>query len=663
MTATDRQYDLREAARELMVEHGLQPTFPPEVFDEIAAMSGIVPGGETSVRDMRGLLWSSIDNRESRDLDQIEYVEMVPANVIRVLVGIADVDVLVPKQSAVDAHAAQNTTSVYAGVIVFPMLPDRLSTDLTSLNEKEDRVVVVVQFDVRPDGSLTEVDVYRAYVHNHAKLDYETVGAWLSGHGPAPPEIARNAALEQQVRWQSEAAARLRELRHSRGALHMETIEARPVVVRNRVIDLQVVKQNSARDLIEAFMVGANTAIAEYLVAKGVPALRRVVRTPRRWDRIVEVAAELNVTLPPVPDSKALAEFLDGRKDADPDGFPDLSLTIVKLLGAGEYVLERRMGARRSEGHFALAVAEYTHSTAPNRRFPDLVIQRLVKATVAGSASPYTDAELAGIAAHCTEQEDAARKVERGMRKKAAAVLMNERIGESFVALVTGASEKGTYVRLLSPPVEGRVIRGSEALDVGATVRVRLARVDVERGYIDFETASTDVERKLERSRRKKKAAASLAGRIGEMFDASVTGASDKGVYVRTVDGIEGRVMRGHHGLVKDQQVRLRLVRADATHGFIDFENPAGIEPRKVERAERKKDAARRLQSRIGEAFVATVTSVTRKAVWIRTVSPDLVEGRLVRGGAGLHTNDIVDVILLNADPELGHIDFTKAEW
>jgi exoribonuclease R len=244
------------------------------------------------------------------------------------------------------------------------------------------------------------------------------------------------------------------------------------------------------------------------------------------------------------------------------------------------------------------------------------------------------------------------------MRKKAAAVLMSDRIGESFVALVTGASEKGTYVRLLSPPVEGRVIRGSEGLDVGATVRVRLARVDVERGYIDFETASSDVARKLERSRRKKQAAASLAGRIGEMFDAVVTGASDKGVYVRTVDGIEGRVMRGHHGLAKDQQVRLMLVRADATHGFIDFENPAGIEPRKVERAERKKDAARRLQSRIGEAFVATVTSVTNKAVWIRTVSPDMVEGRLVRGGAGLHANDILDVILLNADPELGHIDF-----
>jgi exoribonuclease R len=320
------------------------------------------------------------------------------------------------------------------------------------------------------------------------------------------------------------------------------------------------------------------------------------------------------------------------------------------------------MGVRRGEGHFALAVAEYTHSTAPNRRFPDLVTQRLVKMTVAGQPSPYTDSELAAIALHCTEQEDAARKVERGVRKKAAAVLMSDRIGESFAAIVTGASPKGTFVRLLSPPVEGRVMHGGEILDVGATVRVKLSRVDIERGHIDFETAGGDIARKLERSRRKKSAAARLTGRIGEEFDAVVTGASEKGVYVRTQDGIEGRVVRGHHGLASDAAVRVKLVRADATHGFIDFENSAGIEPRKIERAERKRDAARRLQTRVGEPFTGTVTSVTKKAVWIRTVSPEVVEGRLVRGGAGLQAHDEVDMILLSADPERGHIDFARVE-
>jgi ribonuclease R len=648
------------AARELMVEHGFKPAFPQPVQREVAALAaGLFAQDDGDVRDLRSLLWSSIDNRESRDLDQIEYAAMLSDGTIRVLIAIADVDALVPLGSATDAHAAQNTTSVYTGVSVFPMLPARLSFDLTSLNEHEDRLGLVVELDVNAGGAIVRSNVFRALVRNHAKLDYATIGPWLDDVAAAPAPIMNDPRLEEQLRWQDEAARRLRVVRREAGALNLETIEARPVVAGGQVIDIAVVPANRARDLIENFMVSANVAMAEFLVTRKVPALRRVVRTPKRWDRIVEIAAEMGDALPPEPDSKALSAFLDRRKAVDPANFSDLSLTVVKLLGAGEYVLERRLGDRRMEGHFGLAVAEYTHSTAPNRRYPDLIIQRLAKSTLSSAEAPYSDEELIALALHCTEQEDAARKVERAMRKKAAAALLQGRIGESFAAIVTGASSKGTYVRLLRPPVEGRLVRGGEGLDVGVTVRVHLARVDFERGYIDFETALGARAHKLERSKRKKAAAARLLARIGETFDAVVTGASERGVYVRTVDAVEGRLMRGSRGLLVGDTLQVTLIGADAVHGFIDFARATPESARKAERAARKRAAAIQLQASIGEHSPAVVTGITRKATWVRTEIG--TEGRLVRGYEGLNVGDSVETVLLAADPLRAYIDFARA--
>jgi VacB/RNase II family 3'-5' exoribonuclease len=469
-----------------MLEQGFEPEFPDAVMREVNSLPEVPPeAGDASVQDLRHLLWSSIDNHDSRDLDQVEYAEALPDGTIRLLVAVADVDSMVPLGSAADAHAAKNTLSVYTGVVVFPMLPERLSTDLTSLNEGEDRLAMVVEMFVAKDGKVTRANVFRALVHNHAKLDYVTVGTWLEG-GKAPPEIAANKQLEQQVSWHAAAADRLQQRRDRAGVLNFETVEARPVVADGKVVDITVVAMNRARDLIENFMVAANVAMATFLEDHDMPAIRRVVRTPRRWDRIVEIAAELGEKLPKEPSNKALAAFLERRKKVDEANFADLSMTVVKLLGAGEYVLDPRGDEDDDEGHFGLAVTEYTHSTAPNRRFPDLVVQRLAKSVLNGTEAPYTEAELHTIAQHCTKQEDAAKKVERTMRKTAAAELMQDRIGETFQAIVTGASEKGTYVRLTRPAVEGRVMQGAEGLDVGARVQVRLARVDTERGHIDF---------------------------------------------------------------------------------------------------------------------------------------------------------------------------------
>ncbi|MEX2284269.1 MAG: RNB domain-containing ribonuclease [Gemmatimonadota bacterium] len=564
--------DLAEAAHALMRQHGFLPDFPPDVEQEVQSLPDTLPQQASErIEDLRALPWSSIDNPESRDLDQVEYAERLPDGTIRLLIAIADVDALVPAGCFTDDHAGINTTSVYTGVIVFPMLPKRLSTDLTSLNESEDRLAVVTEFRVDSAGVVSGSVVYRALVRNHAKLDYATVGTWLDG-SELPADLAGRPELQQQVRWQDEAAQRLEVVRREAGALNIETIEARPVMQGGKIVDLAVVTTNRARDLIENFMVTANVAMAEFLADRRVPAIRRVVRVPRRWDRIVEIAAEMDETLPPEPSSKALSDFMARRKAIDPASFPDLSLTVVKLLGAGEYTLERRFDARRGAGHFGLAVAEYAHSTAPNRRYPDLINQRLAKAVLNGQPAPYTDQTLHAIAQRCSTQEDAARKVERSMRKKAAAVLMANRVGDSFPAIVTGASEKGTYVRLLRPPVEGRLIGNTRGLDVGVTVRVRLARVDIERGYIDFETDEASRDRKLERHKRKKAAAAKLQSRVGEVFPATVTGVTDKGIWVRTNDGVEGRVMRGFEGLTVGQSVKVQLIRADAVHGFIDFQ-------------------------------------------------------------------------------------------
>ena len=657
--------DLRAAARDVMLANGFHPDFPPEVRREVAQLDehdADVAAQEVR-KDLTRLLWSSIDNRESRDLDQVEYATRLPGGAIRLLVGIADVDALVPKGSAIDDHAADNTTSVYTGVVVFPMLPERLSTDLTSLNEGEDRCAIVVELDVSEDGSIVRENAYRALVRNHAKLAYEPIGHWLSGTGARPKKMASVDGLEAQLRLHDEVAQRLAAYRRRAGAVDIETIEARPVVAGEKVIDIAVAPRNRARDLIESFMVAVNGAMARILERKRVPAIRRIVREPRQWKRIVALAAEMGETLPEVPSGIALSEFLARRRAAEPREFADLSLTVVKLLGPGEYVLERRFARREDQDHFGLGAPEYLHSTAPNRRFPDLVTQRLLKDADGNGGSPYSDDELTSIARHCTLQEDKARVVERSMRKRLAAVLMADRVGSSFVAMVTGASSKGTYVRLLSPPVEGRVVRGERGLQVGDTVRVTLTAVDADRGYIDFtrEGEDEDVARKRERTARKRAAATRLERRIGERFEAVVTSASPKGTYVRLADGsAEGRIMRGHQGLQPGERVNVTLIGTNAVHGFIDFEHTERVGREKVDRTSRKQTQARELVERVGETFDAVVTGVKAKATYVQIEQP-LVEGRLVRGWKGLAPRDSVRVVLLAADPVKGWIDFARS--
>ncbi len=476
-------YDLRHIAHEAMLERGMLPDFSAVVMREVAAIGGPASASPEIV-DLRALPWCSIDNDDSRDLDQLTVGEQLSNGDIRVLVAIADVDALVKKNTAIDGHAWTNTTSVYTAAQIFPMLPEKLSTDLTSLNPDADRVAIVIDYVVREDCTIVDGDVRRAVVHNYAKLAYNGVAAWLDGNGPAPAALARVDGLEAQLRLQDEAAQRLRCFRHRQGALQLETIEARPVFDGEQLVDLQPDRKNRARDLIEDFMVGANGVTARYLDHHGYPSIRRVLKTPKRWDRIVALASEFGSKLPAKPDAVALDAFLDERRRVDPDHFPDVSLSVVKLLGSGEYALE--LPGREGEGHFGLAVRDYNHSTAPNRRFPDLVAQRLLKAAIDKRPSPYANDELEKLAAHCTEQEDNANKVERQVRKSAAALLLSRRIGERFDAIVTGASEKGTWVRIAHPAVEGRVVKGFEDLDVGDRTRVELKHIDVERGFIDF---------------------------------------------------------------------------------------------------------------------------------------------------------------------------------
>ncbi len=479
-------HDLHAIARRAMIAEGFAPDVPAEAIAEAAAARPL-PSGQTSGPpiDLTGLLWSSIDNIESRDLDQIEFVEPLTGGGARLLVGIADVDALVPEDSAIDRFAAANTTSVYTGVETFSMLPEHLSTDLTSLLGNVERLALIIALEVGEDGSLQSSQVYRAKVKNQAQLDYESVGAWLEGGGAAPEKIAAVAGLEAQLRLQEQLAARLAARRRRLGALDFETIEASPVKRNDAVIGLAVRPKNRARTLIENFMVTANEAMAAYLHTRGLPAIQRVVKKPERWPRIVEIARGLGDDLPVEPDALALADFLARQKTADPLHFPDLSLSIVKLLGSGDYAVVRPDA--KSAGHFGLAANDYTHSTAPNRRFVDLITQRLLKAALANAPAPYTEARLAEIADHCTERQSAARKVERVMRKVVAAALLKDHIGEAFDAIVTGASVKGTFVRLIAPPAEGRVVRGEQGMDVGDRVRVRLVGTNVEKGFIDFE--------------------------------------------------------------------------------------------------------------------------------------------------------------------------------
>jgi exoribonuclease-2 len=483
---TNTPIDLKARAHQAMLEAGFRPDFPADVLHEVQLLKQSAPKDNgPAVRDLRSLLWSSIDNDSSRDLDQVEYVEKLPDGATRLLIGIADVDASVPKGSATDGQAAAETTSVYTGVTTFPMLPGELSTDLTSLLDAQDRLSLVIEMRIADSGEVNGPEVYPAKLRNCAKLAYSSTGAWLEGRGPIPPSVSSMPGMEAQLHLQLEISETLRGLRKQHGALTFSSVEAMPVVENGEVKDLVVSHHNAAEDIIESFMVAANTSIARHLKERGSLSIRRVVRTPKRWDRIQAIAAQFGVKLPPTPDPRALSEFLDQRKAADSVHFADLSLSIVKLLGPGEYIVEPP--GTEHEGHFGLAVQDYTHSTAPNRRYADLVTQRLLKAALASGPGPYGEADLSLIAAHCTEREDAARKVERLMRKVAAACLLSRRIGEVFDGVITGASPKGTYVRLLKFPAEGRVVHGAQGIDVGDKVQVRLAAVDAAQGFIDFE--------------------------------------------------------------------------------------------------------------------------------------------------------------------------------
>jgi VacB/RNase II family 3'-5' exoribonuclease len=476
---------LQSIAHAAMLQRGLIPEFSAAVLAETRQITqAAAPTSDAAIRDLRGLLWASIDNDDSRDLDQLSVAEPMAGGAVKILVAIADVDALVKKDSAIDGHAWTNTTSVYTAAKIFPMLPEKLSTDLTSLNEAEERLAIVIEMVVAADGTVTASDIYRAVVLNRARLAYNGVAAWLEGTAPAPAKLAAVPGLDEQLRIQDKAAQALKGLRHAQGALRLETQEVRVVFDDGALADLLPDEKNRARELIEDFMIAANGATARYLEQKRFPSLRRVLQTPKRWERIVALAAEWGERLPLKPDATALDDFLAKCRETDPARFPDLSLSVVKLLGSGEYALE--VPGQPAEGHFGLAVKDYGHSTAPNRRFPDLIAQRLLKAALAGRPSPYSSEELTTLARHCTEQEDNAQKVERQVRKSAAALLLASRIGQRFDAIVTGASDKGTWVRISGPSAEGRVVRGFEGLDVGERVRVQLVDTDVARGFIDF---------------------------------------------------------------------------------------------------------------------------------------------------------------------------------
>lgn len=478
-------FNLVAAAHASMIEHGFQPEFPEGTDAELAAIRAQPRLPEApAAKDLRNLLWSSIDNDTSKDLDQIEWAERLPDGRIRVLVGVADVDARVCAGTVIDGHARSETTSVYTGVKVFPMLPAALSEGITSLNENEDRVAVVIEICVDADGAASEGKSYRALVRNRAQLAYHGVGAWLEGRKGPPEKVAASADLAAQLKLQDEAARRMAGSRYQHGALDLETVETRPVMLHDQAVDLTQLEKNRATSLIEEFMVSANGVIARALQDAGVASIRRVVRTPKRWDRIVELAAGLGTRLPAEPDSKALNDFLLAQRRKDPDSFPDLSLAVVKLMGPGEYMLVKPN--EEAPGHFGLAVQDYTHSTAPNRRFPDVVTQRLLKAWFAGAAQPYSEDQLAAIAARCTQMEDAARKVEREMQKRIAAVVLRPHVGQSYRAIVTGVNNYGTFVRTFDPHVDGMLVRGGKGLDVGDRLTAKLVSTDPERGFIDF---------------------------------------------------------------------------------------------------------------------------------------------------------------------------------
>lgn len=480
---THSKIDLEKLAEKVMKERGLQPNFAPEVDEQLRNIKKPAPAPEGS-EDLRGLLWCSIDNDDSRDLDQLTYAEKNPNGTTTIWVAIADVDALVHVDTPIDHHARHNTTSVYTPAKMFPMLPEKLSTDLTSLNENEDRLAMVSKVTLGPEAEVIESNIFRAIVRNKAQLAYPSLGAWLQGEGPLPEKAAKVEGLAEALKCQNQIAQILRDRRHSFGALTLESPQVEAKVRPQEEVILRAPSHNPADQLIEHFMIASNHAIAEHFLQAGIPSLRRVVRVPKRWDRIVAVAKDYGFRLPKEPDSKELEKFLVERKKKDPVAFPDLSLTIIKLLGRGEYVVEKPR--EKPLGHFGLALSEYTHSSAPNRRFPDLITQRQFKAHLLGVESPYSLDDLKRLAVHCTEQEDAATKVERHLNKSAAALMLASHIGNTYSGIVTGRTEKGTWARIFTPPVEGKIVRGYEGLDIGDRIDVQLLSVDIVRGFIDF---------------------------------------------------------------------------------------------------------------------------------------------------------------------------------
>ncbi len=476
--------DLQATAKQIMLAEGFQPDFPPSVPQQLAQITAHPPSlaPSATVRDLRSLLWSSIDNDTSKDLDQIEVAERLPDGSVKVMVGIADVDAFVPKDSPIDQHAARETTTVYTGIVNFPMIPNELSTGASSLLPDVDRPAIVIEFVVDASGAIKSSDVYRAIVRNKAQLTYNAVGAWLEGTAGAQPKVAASADLQAQLKLQDQAAQALKKLRYEHGALNIDTAEVMPVVLESGAIEVVKQQRNRATMLIEDFMIAANGVVARAL--NNVSSLRRIVKTPEHWDGIVRLAAAQGGSLPAQADSKALNDFLIKRKAADPDHFADLSLAVIKLMGPGQYVLERP--GDPEQGHFGLAVQDYTHSTAPNRRFADVVTQRLIKSWLDNKPGPYPDEDLTAIATNCTQKEDAARKVEREMTKRMSASAMCNRIGETFDAMVTGVTPKGTFVRVLQPRIEGLLAQGQQGLHVGDKIRAKLTKTDVQRGYIDF---------------------------------------------------------------------------------------------------------------------------------------------------------------------------------
>ena len=481
---SNHRTNLATIAAWAMFSRGLEPEFSSAVTQQLAHMKGPACEAGDGIRDLTPSDWFSVDNDDSHDLDQLTLSEPLPKGGLRIFVAVADVDALVKKGTPIDAHAQLNTTSVYTSARIFPMLPERLSTDLTSLNQDQDRLAIVIEMDFSDDGVLMGSTIYRAWVRNKAQLAYDAVSAWIEGEGDLPEAARQVPGMAAQLRVQDGMAQKLRVLRRAEGSLEFETFQPKAEFDGERITGIRQQPQNRARQLIEEFMIATNSCTARFLADQGGVALRRVVRSPERWMRIVEVAQGYGVSLPNQPDGKALEAFLARQHREDPLRFPDLSLVIVKLMGSGEYVVERPTGT--PIGHFGLAVQDYMHSTAPNRRFPDLITLRLLKAALAGEKPPYSDAEMAELALHCTAQEDATRKVERQMRKSEAALLLHSRVGQRFDGLVSGVSDSGVWVRIFEPPVEGRLVGDLPELKVGKLVRVRLVSTSVERGFIDF---------------------------------------------------------------------------------------------------------------------------------------------------------------------------------